>query len=224
MLPATSLPTRALAAGAAAVTADIGREEARGAARQELAKAAYHRDDPSLLAQLLLRAAEQIGRLLQRASAAAPGGWGGLVAVAAALLLIVVAIRLRVGPVGRSRARPEPVLAERATTADEHRERAEHHTAREQWGEALRERLRALARALEERGILETRPGRTADELAGQAAAALPAQAGELHAAARLFDDVCYGGRAAGPEAYARVRELDERVRTTRPELAGGPQ
>lgn len=64
MLPPTFLPTRALATGGAAVTADIGREEARGAARQELAKAAYHRYDPSWLAQLLLRAAEQISRLL----------------------------------------------------------------------------------------------------------------------------------------------------------------
>jgi hypothetical protein len=81
----------------------------------------------------------------------------------------------------------------------------------------VRERLRAIVRSLEERAVLEPRPGRTADEAASEAGAALPDCAAGLRSAALLFDDVWYGGRPAGPEGDAALRELDDRVRSARP-------
>jgi hypothetical protein len=65
------------------------------------------------------------------------------------------------------------------------------------------------------------RPGGTASERAAEAARALPAAvlpggAAALPAAARLFDDVRYGGRAGTREGYEQVRDLDEAIRSAR--------
>ena len=60
--------------------------------------------------------------------------------------------------------------------------------------------------------MLEPRPGRTADEAAAEARRrAAPRAPRTCAQAARLFDDIWYGGRPAGPEADATLRELDER-------------
>ncbi|HCA84735.1 MAG TPA: hypothetical protein DEQ61_04090, partial [Streptomyces sp.] len=80
-------------------------------------------------------------------------------------------------------------------------------------------RMRALVRSLEERALLDPRPGRTADEAAAEAGRPLPAHADRLRAAARDFDDVVYGGRHATAETYARLRELDVELQQARPLL-----
>ena len=53
--------------------------------------------------------------------------------------------------------------------------------------------------------------------MAAEAGAALPAEAGALHGAALLFDDICYGERPGTPAGYALVRELDTRIRRPGP-------
>ena len=83
----------------------------------------------------------------------------------------------------------------------------------------MRERLRAVVRSLEERAVLDERPGRTADEAAAEAGRALPGCAAGLRSAAVLFDEVWYGGRPAGPESYAALRDLDAQVQAARPDL-----
>ncbi|NEB80458.1 DUF4129 domain-containing protein, partial [Streptomyces sp. SID14478] len=85
------------------------------------------------------------------------------------------------------------------------------------------ERMRALVRALEERALLDPRPGRTADEAATEAARPLPQHAERLHAAAREFDDVTYGGRTATPDTYQRLTALDSEVDRTTPSLTAAP-
>jgi hypothetical protein len=76
-------------------------------------------------------------------------------------------------------------------------------------------------RGLEERGLLDERSGRTADEAAADGGTRLPALRAELAAAATVFDDVHYGGRPATEEHYRTLAALDERCRTERP--AGVP-
>lgn len=214
------LPGRAPLSGLLAVT--IGREEAREAAQRELSKPVYHQDDPPLVVRGLTKLFEWLQRLLTEASAVTPGGYAGLFGALALLVLVAVAIRLRVGPMRRSPGRGEPLMAGQLISASEHRARAERHAAAGDWAEALREQLRAVARALEERGLLEPRAGRTAGELATEAGAVLPGHGDDLRAGARLFDDVVYGGRAATPEAYEQIRGLDARLRASRPVLADG--
>ena len=55
------------------------------------------------------------------------------------------------------------------------------------WAAAIRHRLRAVARQLEEDGVLNPVPGRTATELAADAGAAVPGLAGELTASRKGF-------------------------------------
>jgi len=72
-------------------------------------------------------------------------------------------------------------------------------------------------RALEERALLDTRSGRTADEAAAEAGVLLPNVADVLRQGARLFDDVHYGGRDGTEAAYRTLTELDEQCRRERP-------
>lgn len=80
--------------------------------------------------------------------------------------------------------------------------------------------MRALVRSLEERTLLDIRPGRTADEAATEAGRALPEHAAALAAAARTFDDIAYGERTADQDAYRLLHELDRTLERTRPVLA----
>ena len=89
------------------------------------------------------------------------------------------------------------------------------------WAEAIRERLRAIARELEHRGVLDPRRGRTADELSREAAAQLPALADDLHHATSIFDEVWYGKRTASAADEELLRRLDARVAGSHRGLVG---
>lgn len=208
-------------AGFADVTG-IGRDEARDAARRELGKRIYHADDPSLVQRVIQWLTARIGDLVGAASRNLPGGWPALAALVVLLVLIVVAVRMGVGPVHRGGAR-RALLTETPLSAGDHRAAADAHAARGDYAQAIAERLRAIAADLDARAIVTVRPGLTADELAAQAAAALPAYAERLHAAARLFDDVWYGEHPATAEGDATLRALDVDLRTARPNLTGTP-
>lgn len=186
---------------------------AREAARRELSKAIYHRDDPPLQVRVLQAVLRWLGRGLDAAAAASPGGVLGLVALVALVVIVVVVIRLRVGPLKPAGRMSTALAVARPLTADEHRRAADRYAAEQRWAEAVRERLRAVARDLETRGVLDPRVGRTADEVAAEAGAALPELAGRLRGAAQLFDEIWYGGRPATATSDGRLRDLDEAVR-----------
>jgi hypothetical protein len=199
----------------------IGREQAREQARRELEKQIYHRDDPSIADRILDKINEWIDSVTRTVSGAdqqsTSGGWIALAVIVVLLGLVVAAIMWRLGAVRGSAARKRALLADEPMTADDHRAAAARHEAAGEWAEAIRERLRAVARDLEERVILEPRPGRTADELAAEAGAALPELAAELAAGVRVFDEVWYGDRPGTREGYAQLARIDERVRAAKP-------
>ena len=105
--------------------------------------------------------------------------------------------------------------------AAEHRRRADGYAAEGRFAEAVRERMRAIVRELETRGVLEPRPGRTADEVAREAGAAVRAVAPDLRTAATVFDEVWYGGRTATAQADALLRQADQRVQRAQLVVAG---
>ncbi|KRV47650.1 hypothetical protein AQ490_04435 [Wenjunlia vitaminophila] len=205
------------------VPVTIPRDPAREAARRELSEPVYHQDDPNLIQRGIDWIWDTIGDLLSATSGAAPGGWVGIAVIVLVVLLAALALRLRLGrlrtPTGGERA----LFDERPLTAAEHRAAAERHSAAQHWDAAVRERMRALVRGLEERTLLDPRPGRTADEAATAAGRVLPEHAARLRAAARAFDDVCYGGRHAGPDTYQHLRDLDVDVENTKPLLPSAP-
>ena len=84
------------------------------------------------------------------------------------------------------------------------------------WAAAIRHRLRAVARHLEEDGVLKPVPGRTATELARDAGTSVPDLSGELLPAATAFNDVTYGELPGTEPAYRMVADLDDHLRTRR--------
>ncbi|MGA3153390.1 MAG: DUF4129 domain-containing protein [Streptosporangiaceae bacterium] len=143
------------------------------------------------------------------------------VLLAVAAVAIVAAVAYWMGPTRRSRRRPgSPLLQGQRLGAADHRRQAEQLAAAGDYAGAIIETIRAIAVDLEDRGILSQRPGRTADELAIEAAGPLPGRATELQAAARLFDDVRYGDRPGTPAGYQQVHELDLSVRAARTAVA----
>jgi Domain of unknown function (DUF4129) len=195
----------------------IDREEAARKAAEELLDPAYEKE--SLIDQIYRRVMQFLGDLLD--SATGGGSAGGVIAAVLIMAIIVGVIALvawRLRKTSREKAlTPGALFGERAMTAAEHRQAAERLAAEGQWTQAVQERLRAIARDLEERALVDGMPGRTADELAAEAATSLPAFAGELAAAARSFDDVTYGGVTGTQEAYQTMASLDERLRQARP-------
>jgi hypothetical protein len=203
----------------------IARDPARELARRELQKPIYHQDEPSFAERILNRISDWLTSLYHRLTdlqGGGGGGWLGILVLLALLVVVVAAVWWRIGSVRRNAAGPKALLGEAVTTAEDHRATAEHHAAAGQWPEAIRERLRAIARDLEERAIVPPRPGRTADELAAEAGAALPDHADALAGGVRLFDDVWYGGREGDADGYRRLVELDDRLRGARPVPLGG--
>ncbi|MER6284393.1 DUF4129 domain-containing protein [Streptomyces sviceus] len=198
----------------------IPRDPAREAARRELSKRMYHENDPSWFQRALNAFWDWVGKLFDTASSATPGGALGLVVVIAAIVLVVGALWWRLGTPRRGPASSAALFDDRPRSAADHRAAAEAHAAQGHWNQAVQERMRAIVRSLEERALLDVRPGRTADEAAAEAGRALPSQTDRLRSAARDFDDVTYGGRAATEQSYDRIAELDRDLERTKPVLA----
>lgn len=139
--------------------------------------------------------------------------------VGAALVALVVLVVLRyAGPVRRTaRVRTErAVLDDDTRTAAQLRAAADAAAARGDWPTAVAERFRAIVRALEDRTVLDIRPGRTAQEAAADAGARLAEQTGALTRAATTFDGVVYGHHTAGPSDDAALRSLDAQLARAR--------
>jgi hypothetical protein len=201
--------------GGAAVT----RQEGHQLARTELSKAIYHPGVP-----ITERIEHAIERFLNGVGVTVPVGWWAIVALAALLVIALAAVLAWIGPVRRSRSRAmDPPLSSGQLSARDHRQKAERMAAAGDYATAIIESVRAIAVELEERGVLEPRVGRTADEFAAEAGQPLPGHATGLRAAARLFNDVRYGERAGTAAGYQRVRELDVAIRAAKPAVSAAP-
>ncbi|GLP72787.1 membrane protein [Streptomyces sp. TUS-ST3] len=198
----------------------IPRDPAREAASRELSKRMYHENDPSWFQRALNAFWDWVDKLFNAASSATPGGPLGLVVVIAAVVLIVGALWWRLGTPRSGPASAAALFDDRPRSAADHRAAAEAHAAQGHWNQAVQERMRAIVRSLEERALLDIRPGRTADEAAAEAGRALPSHSDRLRSAARDFDDVTYGGRAATEQSYHRIAEVDRDLERTKPVLA----
>lgn len=191
-------------------TIDIDRDAAHDAAQAELGKSIYPK--PSALEMV----SDWLEELLYRLTAGAskfPGGWltvSVLVILSAVAVFIAIRIARRAM---RSSRNDEPALfGDHLLSAAEHRATAERCAAAGDWAPAIRHRLRAVARQLEENGVLDPVPGRTATELARTAGRALPGLAAEMGSAAEIFNDVTYGERPATEPHYRMIADLDGRL------------
>ena len=199
------------AGGAPVRTAALAeRDESRKLLEDELAKRVYQEAQPSFFERAVQAAIDWVVDALSgvRSLGAGPGT---LLLAAGAVLLIVVAVLL-VRPRLNARAARKSLSVfggGSILSAEAHRRRAVAAAGAGRWNEALAERLRALIRDAEERGVLEDRPGRTATEAAAGLAQAFGDQAGEIAWLAERFNEVQYGGGTADEADGARASSLD---------------
>ncbi len=192
-------------------TIDIDRDAAHEAAQHELAKPIYPK--ASLIDRLKDWITELLTKLIVNASSV-PGGWFTISVLLILLVIaVVVAVRIARRTMRTNRGGGHALFGEHELSAAEHRATAEQYAAVGNWSAAIRHRLRAVARQLEESGVLDPVPGRTATELARDAGRAIPHLAAELNRAAEAFNDVTYGERPGTESAYRMIADLDDHLR-----------
>ena len=165
-------------------------------------------------------------RLLQK-TASIPGGWfTAMVLVILLVVAVAVAVHIARRTMRSRRGGDQQLFGAGQLTAAQHRATAERYAVEGNWAAAIRHRLRAVARQLEETDTLNPAPGRTANELARDAGAALPHLAGELSQAATAFNDVTYGEQPGTQDSYRMIVDLDDHLRSrspAAPHLPGRP-
>jgi hypothetical protein len=192
-------------------TIDIDRDAAHEAAQRELAKPIYPKS--SLMDRLGDWIEEMLYRLILKGSTI-PGGWLTIAVLAIVVLVaFIVAVRIARRTMRTNRGGDAGLFGAHDLSAAEHRVTAEAYAAQGNWAAAIRHRLRAVGRQLEETGLLNPVPGRTANELARDAGELLPAFEGELRRAATVFNDVTYGEQPGTEPHYRLVADLDEALR-----------
>jgi hypothetical protein len=201
-------------------TIDIDRDAAHEAAQHELGKPIYPK--ASLIERLMNWIDEMLNKLLVQ-GASVPGGWltiGVLLILLA--IAVVVAVRIARRTMRTNRGGGYALFGEHELSAAEHRATAEQYAAAGNWSAAIRHRLRAVARQLEENEVLDPVPGRTATELARDAGRAIPHLAAELTRAAEAFNDVTYGELPGTESAYRMIADLDDHLRSRASASDGG--
>ena len=210
---------RALVAGLAAdPPVDVGRDEAAEAARRELGRGVYGTGIGERLSELAGRASRRLADLVGGVAGhgdTAP--WVAAVVVLAAVAAVGVGLWRFGPPARRRRARARDVAAANPVVdAAGHRRAAARAAEAGDWAVAVRERFRAVTRELEERGVLVPVPGRTAVEIAEDAAAVRPGLGSVLRPAAEALGAVAYSSRPAGPGDLQVVAVADDAVRAVR--------
>lgn len=191
---------------------DIDRDAAHEAAQRELNNPMYPKD--SLTNRVTEWITEQLYKLLEK-SASIPGGYFTVTVLLIVLALgIAVAVHTARRTLQTNRGGDAQLFDAGELTAAQHRATAEGYAAEGNWAAAIRHRLRAVARQLEETRVLNPAPGRTANELASDAGEALPHLKGELAQAATAFNDVTYGERPGTQGAYQLIADLDDHLRS----------
>ncbi|GAS99577.1 uncharacterized protein RMCC_6542 [Mycolicibacterium canariasense] len=187
---------------------EIDSDAAHEAAQRELGKPIYPK--PSLTDQLWAWLEHLLYQVFN-AGSSVPGGWItiGLLSLLV-VIAAVVAIRVAMRTMHTRRGGDAALFDNHQLGSAEHRALAQQCAAQGDWAAAIRHRLRAVARRLEETAVLDPAPGRTATELARDAAAALPALHDELTRAAEIFNDVAYGDRPATEAGYRVIADLDD--------------
>ncbi|PVE18592.1 DUF4129 domain-containing protein [Arthrobacter sp. Bz4] len=195
-------------------------EEARGWLEDELAQGRYQEAEPNFLERIATTILEWLGSIFAdlRPLEAGPGtlllALGAAVVIAAAVWLVKPRLNAR-----NKRARTGVFSGDTVRTAQEHRGLAAAAAGSREWDIALTERLRAVIRSAEERGIIDRQPGRTAGETGVQLRAAFGAIGADTLWLADRFNEVHYGNLPAHESDYQRATAVDVLLATARPDL-----
>ncbi len=190
-------------------------DEARRWAEQELVKPEYLAAQPNAFDRASLAVVKFFENLLNPDLGE---GNGGIIIMTIVGLLLVAALVTAVLLWGKPRASRRISSAQMLLgeddrlSAGELRRFSERSARAGDWGAAMTQRYRALARGLVERELLDPAPGATAQSIAGTAALTFPSQRAALLEAATLFDGVRYLGVAGDERGYLTIRSTDDSI------------
>ena len=194
------------------IGAQPGPDQARELARIELQRREYAAAKPPLLTRIVDAVLRRLSELIDQAGQHLPGGTKSLVLLVIVLIALVTALVVRLRPTTGARQPDGAFDGGQVLSAAAHRRLADEAAAQGRYADAVRERLRAIVRELEARGVLDSRPGRTAGEVARDASAVVPRLGDPLRRAALTFDQIWYGPRVADAAAYAVLVAVDQTV------------
>lgn len=183
--------------------------EGRRWAEEELAGPGYQKPAPAWLENAWQAFLDWLGQL-DGPSGPPSSVAGPLIAVAGVVIIVLAIVLVRPRLNARRQVQKEMYDAGTSVTADAYRGRAATAAAAGNLSAAVVDLYRALVRAAEEEEVIDTRPGRTADEAAAQLGRVYPHQSLQLASAAGTFDAVLYGHAAAGRADFDAMAELDE--------------
>ncbi len=192
-------------------TVDIDRDTAHDLAQSELSKPIYPRASAS--DRLTEWLDELLFRIVSKGSQI-PGGFFTItLLVILAIVAVVVAVRIARKTMRTNRGDDYALFGTADLSAEQHRQTSEQYAASGDWAAAMRHRLRAIARQLEETGVLTPVPGRTSYELARAAGVSMPDLSREFLDAATAFNDVTFGERPGTEAGYRLMCALDDHLR-----------
>lgn len=193
-------------------------EQARRWAQEELAKKEYIDGRPGLLSRILDWIRNFLDELLS--GVASPQGAWGLVILVIVIALVIAVIVFLVRPSIRRRKIASIAVFEGAAqlSAQQHRQRARSAADSGDFGTAVFEQFRALVRSGEERDLLFSTTGRTAQEITHELSLAFPSHADQLVKGGLIFDAVRYGRSEAQQQMFADLLELDKELLVARPQ------
>ena len=201
------------------VPVDPSSPQAQDWLRNELAKPEYQAARPTWLDVASKTVQDWLFSLFS-----SPKGAAGTVLLLVVVLLIAALIVGAFVIYGLPRLNRRAASGRRALfgsddtrSADELRRSAADAARESDWSLAIEEQFRAIAAALDERTLVEVRPGTTATEFAARAAQAAAALATELRQAARTFDEVRYLDRPGSEAGYQQLVALDAQLQRVRP-------
>lgn len=197
-----------------------GADEARRWAQDELSRQVYQDAKPGWAEQIFAALRKALGELLSKLGVAEPNI--GLVVLVVLLLLAIVAIVLVVRPRLNRRKAPSADVFDQAKvlTSAQHRALSQDAARAGDYGTAVGEMFRAMARSAEERDVSVPAVGRTASEIVSDLERAFPNQSPELLRSAELFNAVRYGDLSATPAMFAQMLDADAAIAGATPQYA----
>ena len=201
---------------------DPSGDQARRELRHELSRGRYLEAD-----SLIDRLGSWLTEMWDRLFGVALGGGFPTAVLLLVLILVVAGLSWLLPRTRRARRRAQragAVLpADTALDASGYRARAARALAQGRHDDAALDGFRAIAADAVRRTLVDPAPGLTAHEIATVLVGPFPGQVEEIHAAAGLFDTLCYGGGHTTAEAARSVLALDRDLAATRPTAPAAP-
>ncbi len=201
-------------------------QHAREQVAHELGKPQYTAARPSGL-DLAIQQIEKWFDSLFNNIHGVPGGSALIVVIIVVVIVAAIVIAFLVFGLPRLNRRSSSAGSlfgeDDARGADTLRRAAESAAAAGDFGTAIEEGFRAIARGLAERVIVVTFPGTTAHNFAAEASGAFPGYSERLSRAADTFDGVRYLGAPGTENEWMAVRSLEVDLRRANPVLDAVP-